>query len=221
MNKDNYITQLYDFLKRLSANNNRDWFHENKAEFDELRLLWTADIQRLIDRMAEYDESLRGVAAKDCVYRIYRDIRFSPNKLPYKTHLGAVIARGGRKSPRSCYYIHFEPGNSGLHGGIWCPESQLLNRLRHEIDDNIEEFLDIIEADDFKNRYTFVGDTLKMMPKGFAKDLPHAKFIKMKEYLVSMPEPDSYFTGGNWVEKAANDFKAMKPMHEFLNYVFD
>lgn len=220
-NNNDYMAQMFDFLRRLAANNNRDWFHANKAEFDELRAMWIADIQRLIDRMAEYDNELRGVNAKDCVYRIYRDIRFSPNKLPYKTHLGAVLARAGRKSPKSCYYIHFEPGNSGLHGGIWCPETPLLNRLRHEIDDNIEEFLGIVEADDFKSRYTFESDTLKMMPKGFPKDLPHAKYIKMKEYLVTMPKPDDYFTLSNWTDKAANDFKAMKPMHDFLNYVFD
>lgn len=217
----NYISQLYDFLRRLDENNNRDWFHANKAEFDELRALWMADVQQLIDRMSEYDDTLRGVDVKDCIYRIYRDIRFSPNKLPYKTHLGAVIAHGGKKSLKSCYYLHFEPGDSGLHGGIWCPESPLLNKLRHEIDDNIEEFLEIVNNAEFRNRFTFVSESLKSMPKGFPKDSPHAEYLKMKEYLVSMPVHDSYFKSPDWIERAATDFKAMKPLHDFLNYVFD
>lgn len=221
MSKNNYMIKLYDFLERLSENNNREWFHENKSEFDDLRALWMTDIQSLIDRMSDYDETLRGVDAKDCVYRIYRDIRFSANKLPYKTYLGAILAHGGRKSLKSCYYIHFEPGNSGLHGGIWCPDTQILSRLRHEIDDNIEEFLGIVNNVEFSSRYSFVGNTLKMMPKGFPKDLPHAKYIKMKEYLVTMPKPDTFFRSENWIEKSAEDFKAMKPLHDFLNYVFD
>lgn len=221
MKNEKYMPQLFDFLKRLSENNNREWFKANKDEFDELRQLWINDIQLLINRMSEYDDTLRGVDVKDCIYRIYRDIRFSNNKLPYKTHLGAVLARGGRKTLESCYYIHFEPGRCGLHGGIWCPDSQLLSKLRHEIDDNIEEFTEIVENEEFKSRYEFVGDTLKMMPKGFPKDLPHARFIKMKEYLVSMPVADSYFMADDWISAAATDFRAMKPMHDFLNYVFE
>ena len=93
-----YMSRLFDFLNRLAMNNNREWFHQNKAEFDELRTLWLNDVQRLINLMAEYDESLKSVDAKDCVYRIYRDIRFSPNKLPYKTYFSTVVAQGGRKT---------------------------------------------------------------------------------------------------------------------------
>lgn len=216
-----YMPKLLEFLRLLAENNNREWFHEHKPQFDELRALWIADIGRLIGLMAEYDESLRGVDVKDCVYRIYRDIRFSPNKLPYKNHFGAVIARGGRKTTHSCYYIHFEPGNCGLYGGIWCPDMDLLTKLRHEVDDNIEEFLGIIGNEELSSRFTMVGDSLKSMPKGFPKDHPHAKYIKMKEYLVGMSVPDSYFTSDGWIERAAADFKPIKPLHDFLNYVFD
>ena len=92
------MPQLFNFLSLLSVNNNREWFNCHKEEFNDLRNLWLADLKLLIGRMAEYDNSLRGVDVKDCVYRIYRDIRFSPNKLPYKTYLGAVIARGGKNA---------------------------------------------------------------------------------------------------------------------------
>ena len=221
MSNNEYMPQLFNFLSLLSVNNNREWFNCHKEEFNYLRNLWLADLKLLIGRMAEYDNSLRGVDVKDCVYRIYRDIRFSPNKLPYKTYLGAVIARGGRKTPKSCYYIHFEPEHCGLFGGIWCPEQSILNALRHEIDNNIEEFLDIIDEPSFKSRYTLSGDSLKTMPKGFPKDLPHAKYIKMKEYIFSMPVADNYFLRNDWIERAASDFKPSKPLHDFLNYVFD
>lgn len=219
--ENNYIGRLFDFLNRLSFNNNREWFHANKDEFDELRALWINDVQQLINRMSEYDGSLKGVDAKDCVYRIYRDIRFSPNKLPYKTYFSAVIAQGGRKTLKGCCYLHLQPGECGLHGGIWCPEMPLLTRLRHEVEDNIDEFLGIIGDKEFASRYKLSGDSLKTMPKGFDRNSPHGEYIKMKEYLVSMPVADNYFSGDDWVERTAEDFRYIKPFNDFLNYVFE
>lgn len=216
-----YMSRLFDFLSRLAMNNSREWFHQNKAEFDELRTLWLNDVQRLINLMAEYDESLKSVDAKDCVYRIYRDIRFSPNKLPYKTYFSTVVAQGGRKTLKGCYYLHVQPGECGLHGGIWCSEMPLLTRLRHEVEDNIDEFLSIINDAEFKKRYRLSGDSLKTMPKGFDKNTPYGEYIKMKEYLVSMPVGDDYFLSDNWVERVAEDFRYMKPFNDFLNYVFE
>ena len=221
MQDKNYMGRLFDFLNKLAINNNREWFHHNKGEFDELRALWINDIQRLISLMSKYDDTLNGVDAKDCVYRIYRDIRFSPNKLPYKTYFSAVIAQGGRKTLKGCCYLHVQPGESGLHGGIWCPEMPLLTRLRHEVKDNIDEFMTIINDVGFKERYRLVGDSLKSMPKGFDKNSPYGEYIKKKEYLVSMPVRDDYFLDENWVERVANDFKFIKPFNDFLNYVFE
>ena len=141
----NCNTEILQFLDELSRNNNRQWFNANKERYEYLRKAWLHNIQQLIEQMNAYDPSLQGLDARDCVYRIYRDIRFSPNKLPYKTHFGAVIGRGGRKCLLSSYYIHLEPGNkSGIYGGIWCPEPNVLKALRHAIDDNSDEFLEII-----------------------------------------------------------------------------
>lgn len=216
-----YMTQLFDYLTRLSQNNNRDWFNQNKEEYEWLRTMWMSDVQKLINLMSEYDDTLKGVDAKDCVYRIYRDIRFSPNKLPYKTYFSTVIAQGGRKTLKGCCYLHVQPGECGLHGGIWCPEMPLLTRLRHDIEDNIEEFLSIINNPDFKKRYVLTGNSLKNMPKGFDKDSPYGEYIKMKEYLVSMPVDDSYFTSNGWIERVSEDFRYIKPFNDFLNYSFD
>ena len=114
----NSIAKIYDFLGRLAENNNRDWFAAHRDEYDEVNALWLADVQRLIDRMSLWDKSLTGLKARDSVYRIYRDTRFSPDKSPYKRHFGALIGQGGRKCALSCCYVHIQPGNSGLHGGI-------------------------------------------------------------------------------------------------------
>lgn len=219
--ENGYMRQLYDFFVRLGENNNRAWFAANKPEFDHLRSLLLADLQRLIGLMAEYDPSLRGLNANDTLYRIYRDIRFTPIKLPYKTHLGSVIAKGGKRSIQSNYYVHFEPGESGLYGGLWDPTSDLLRQLRQELDGNIDEWVGIVESEEFASRYTFVGRTLKTMPKGYPKDHPYSKYIKMKEYLVEMRLPDEYFFASDWVERSAEHFKVMKPLHDFLNYVFE
>lgn len=213
--------EIFDFLKELTVNNDREWFHAHKAEYDELREAWILDVQRLIGMMAEYDATLKGVQASDCVYRIYRDIRFTKDKTPYKTYFSTVVARGGRKTLKSCYYLHMQPGDAGLHGGIWCPDRELLSKLRHSIDDNIEEFLGIINGKEFTKRYRFVSESLKTMPKGFPREHPYAEYIKMKEYLVSHNVPDSYFTTGDWVEKAAADFRPLMEFHNFLNYTFD
>lgn len=219
--ENNYMRQLYDFFGRLEINNDRTWFAAHKPEFDALRSQLLADIQRLIDTMAQYDSSLNGLDANDTIYRIYRDIRFSPIKLPYKTHLGAVIARGGKRCIQSCYYVHFEPGQSGLFGGLWEPSSDLLRKLRDEIDTNIDEFIDIVESQQFTSRFSWAGRTLKTMPKGYPREHPYAKYLKMKEYLVQMPTPDEFFFANDWAEKAAEHFKVLKPLNDFLNYVFE
>lgn len=216
-----YVKQLYDYLGRLAVNNNREWFALNKEEFDYLRAQWLEDVQRLIGLMSEYDQSLRGLVAKDCVYRIYRDIRFSPDKSPYKTYFSAVLGRGGRKCQGSCYYVHLQPGNSGLHGGIWCPEKNVLDALRHAIDDNADEFRQIITDRKFSGLFNLYGEKLKNVPRGYASDNPNAEYIKMKEYLLQGTRPDQWFCAENWVEKASGEFKAMLPFHRFINFTIE
>lgn len=213
---------LFDFLKRLSANNNRDWFQENKEEYTQIRDAWMADLNQLILLMAQGDPTLQYITAKECAYRIYRDVRFSKNKAPYKTYFSAVIAAGGRKDIHSCYYLHMQPdGQSGLFGGVWCPEPKILKALRHAIDDNVEEFENIIQAPDFAKTYNLVGDTLKTMPKDFPRDSPNAKYIKMKEFLLEHKCSDNFFSQENWIEQTAHDFLIMKPFHDFLNFTID
>ena len=215
------MRETYEFLKAVAVNNNREWFNAHKEEYLLLRKAWEADIARLINLMSEYDDSLRGLRVNDCAYRIYRDIRFSADKSPYKTYFSAVLGKKGRKCIQAGCYLHMEPGNSCLYGGIWWPASDILAKLRSEVDANIEEFKSILKNPDFSSRFTFGGDKLKVVPRGYSKDNPNAEFIKMKEYICKMEVPDEYFFCDDWVEKTANDFSYVKDFNTFLNYIFN
>lgn len=140
----NYILQ---FLTELVANNNREWFAENKGKYELALNQFTEIVNTLIAQIGEFDASIRGMQAKDCIFRIYRDVRFSHDKSPYKNHFGAYIsANGGRKSERAGYYIHFEPNASLLAGGLYCPTPPVLKAIRQSVFDNIEEYKEIVLA---------------------------------------------------------------------------
>lgn len=216
------MKDAFGFLKELAVNNNREWFNARKETiYHPLRKAWEEDIARLLSLMNEYDDSLRGLRVTDCAYRIYRDIRFSADKSPYKNYFSAVLGKGGRKCVQAGYYLHMEPGNSGLHAGIWWPENEILTKLRSEIDANVEEFKAILDNPDFSLRFRFYGDKLKTLPRGYSKDNPNAEYIKMKEYLCIKEVPDEFFFCDDWVEKVANEFRYVKEFNRFLNYIFD
>ena len=212
----------YQFLSELRDNNRREWFAEHKAQYDMLRSRWLDQLQHLIDLMSQYDDTLHGVKAADCAYRIYRDIRFSHDKTPYKTFFSAVIGKGGRKCTKACYYVHFEPGNSGIFAGLWCPTPDVLRRTRSLIDADGNELQAIITNPDFASRFSSTPfHTLKNAPAGFSPDHPLINLLRAKDYTFSHRCPDSYFTEGNWIEKAAADLKTAKPALDFFNYIFE
>lgn len=215
------IRQVLAFLRRLEQNNDRIWFKSHKDEFDAVRKPWEQDMERLIGMVGEYDENVRGLALKDCIYRIYRDIRFSKDKSPYKNYFSGVLGRGGRHTVMSSYYVHFQPGLLMLGGGVWWPEKPILQRLRALIDAEPEEFTAIIENSDITSRFNWESDTLKSMPKDYPKEHPMAKFLKMKEYLLIKRPDENYFDCDDWVERVAEDLRPLKPFHDFMNYVFD
>lgn len=216
------MTGLIEFLTQLRCNNNREWFHTHKGEYDALRRQFVTDVEQLIARLATFDEELRTLRVEDCIYRIYRDIRFSPDKTPYKTYFSAYMARGGRKSPRAGYYLHIEPGNVALSGGIWCPESKVLKSLRRAIYDNLDEWHSIVEDPMFAQNFpVFVGETLKTVPREFPKEGAHAEWVKRKDYTVWGIQPDTFVSQPDWVEQAAEKLRLLKPMNDFLNYTVD
>lgn len=221
MMRSDYMPDIFRFLRELAVNNNRDWFHAHKEHFDDLRQLWLADLDRAIALMGDWDSSLRGVMAKDCAYRIYRDTRFSLDKTPYKTYFSAAISPVGRKMIHShaCYYLHVGiDGTAGLYGGIWCPDAPLLRKLRHAIVDNIEEFTEIIEAPDMKKYYPdWDGERLKTIPKGWDRNHPQADLLRLKEYGRFSPTTEAFYSG-DWASKVAERFAVIHRLVEFINY---
>jgi uncharacterized protein (TIGR02453 family) len=214
------MEELFAYLKALRANNNREWFKAHKERYDALHGEFVAIVERLIDRIATFDPEIAGLDAKSCVYRIYRDIRFSTDKTPYKTHFGAYMTGyGGRTSPYGGYYLHIEPDNSLVSGGVWCPDPKMLKRLRRDIYDQIEEFTDILEDEHFKKVYgALEGETLKRMPDGFPKDSPYGEILKHKYFIVSSGKPEEFFYTKDWMEKVVEDFRLLYPFNRFLNY---
>lgn len=215
------IPQILAFLRQLAINNDRAWFKARKEQFDALRKPWEQDMERLIALVADFDPQARGLTLRDSVYRIYRDIRFSHDKSPYKTYFSAVIGKGGRHTVQSCYYVHFGVEDLMLCGGIWCPEKPILDQLRGLIDAEPQEFLDIVNNPAITSRYQWMSQSLKSMPKGYPKDHPLAQYLKMKEYLLVDRLDESYFDCEDWVERVASDLQPLKPLHDFLNYVFE
>ena len=215
------ILKVLEFLRQLAVHNDRTWFKAHKDRYDALRGPWEQDMERLIALVAQYDDMARGLTVKDSVFRIYRDIRFSPDKRPYKDYFSGVIGRGGRRTVQSCYYAHFGVEDLMLCGGIWWPEKAVLDRLRSLIDAEAEEFLAIVNHPDITSRYRWEARSLKTMPKGYPKDHPLGQYLRMKEFTLVMRLNDSYFECDDWVERVAADLQPLKPLHDFLNYVFE
>lgn len=213
---------VYEFLKQLKDNNNREWFTENKPWFQDAKLSFENSIKGIIDLINTFDDSIGLIEPKDCIFRIYRDTRFAKDKTPYKTNMGAYIVRGGRKSPRGGYYIHAEPGQSFIAGGIYCPPSEELKKVRKEVYNFTDEFKEIIEDKEFVSIYPeFYQDKLKMAPKGFPKDFSDIDLLKYKSYIVSHSISDKDMTGKQGRSILSKAIKTVKPLNDFINRGLD
>lgn len=223
MKNTNYVPQLYAFLNQLAANNNREWFADHKQEYLELRALWETDINRLIGYMSEWEPRLSHLTAKTSAYRIYRDIRFSPDKTPFKTHFSAAFSQYGKSTHRACYYLHMDPtAESGVYGGLWCPDSQMLRKLRKAIVDNVEEFESIINNPELEKVYPgWYGGRLKTVPKGYDRNHPLAEYLRLKEYGRFAPVAPKVFYDPAWPEIISGKFHVIRSLIEFLNYSID
>lgn len=219
-----HTQNIIRFLTELNQNNNREWFAENKAWYENVKSEFENISKALILEIATFDEEIKNVEAKDCVFRIYRDTRFAADKTPYKTHFGVYIATaGGRKSERAGYYLHLDPAGSFVAAGVWCPQPNILKELRQSIYHNIEEFNEIRNAEDFKKHFVgfYEDGKLKKVPTGFPKDFPDAELLKLKHYMVEYKLNDDILNSTEFVKKVAEVVKAAYPMNCFLNYTVD
>ncbi|MCK3683718.1 DUF2461 domain-containing protein [Maribellus sp. YY47] len=211
------MNSVLQFLEELAANNNREWFQSNKKWYEESRdkVLFLTDV--LINEIGQFDSEIRGLQPKDCMFRIFRDVRFSPDKRPYKTNFGSFICKGGRKSMNPGYYFHLEPAGCFMAGGIYMPPAEPLKTIRTCLADHAEEFLEITEAPDFKREFpAMYDDQLKTAPKGFPKDHEHIGLLKYKSYIFSKDIAASDVVGEKYVEKMVEGFESLYPVNRFL-----
>jgi uncharacterized protein (TIGR02453 family) len=209
------------FLRGLKKNNNKSWFESHRPAYEEAKADFIRFIQSAIDKQAKNDPSIGSLKAKDCVFRINRDIRFAKDKTPYKTSMGASLNRGGKKSVFAGYYFHCSPGESFVGGGLWMPFPADLKKLRQEIDYCYDEFSKIIGSAKFKNVYTalYQGEdaTLSRVPQGFDKESPAADYLRLKSFIAMKPLTESELTSKDLLKKTIEAFQALRPLLQFIN----
>lgn len=209
------------FLKDLRKHNDREWFQDNKSRYESAKKDFEQFIDALILGISQYDPSIAHHTAKSCVFRIYRDVRFSKDKSPYKTHFGAHITSAAKRSEihtRAGYYIHIEPGASMLAGGAYLPESEWLKSIRHEIAFNGDAFREILNNKEFRKYFgAMEGEKLKTSPRDYPADHPEIELLKHKSFLASHMCADDVVTSDQFLQHATGVFRALYPFDRFLN----
>lgn len=208
---------LYSFLTELKINNHKAWFDGERDRYQQLRLDFIAFVADLIERASVVDPSLAGLEARNCIFRINRDVRFSANKNPYKTNFSAYLAKGGKKFPGAGYYMHFEPGASFMAAGIWMPEAPLLKSLRQEIDYGFAAFQDLLAAPEL-GTFMFEGEQLTRPPKGYEQDNPALQYLKYKSFVLKQSfDPTSVQSKAALLGYFQQSISHLAPFVHFLN----
>ncbi len=209
---------ILDFLTKLKVNNNRDWFNENRNLYDDAKSDFESLINRLIPAIYNFDPDIGTLSAKQCVFRIYRDVRFSKDKSPYKTNMGGFMARGGRKGGFAGYYIHIDPEQSFIAGGMHMPPPDILKKVRQEILYNIDEFKSTINKPAFKKTFGEIeGEKLSRPPKNFPADFPDIDLLKFKSYTILHKVDQSTLLKDDIEKYIVKTFKEMYKLNQFLN----
>lgn len=209
---------VLEFLSGLAENNNREWFQRNKPHYDEARAEVEAFVNSLIPAIAGFDDTVKHVEAKECMFRIFRDVRFSKDKSPYKVNMGSWITPRGRKGPGPGYYVHFQPGESFLAAGVYMPEPDQLKRMRNEIYYNAGEFKSILSAKELKKYCSGLSDfdKARTAPRDFPKDFPDIDLLKYRHYIISFQLEDKLIISEKFHETVVKACRAMQPFNLFL-----
>ena len=209
-----------DFLALLDKNNNRVWFDENRKNYETAKQDFELFIAEVLSANVPLIPELEGRKAKDCIFRIFKDVRFSKDKIPYKNNFGAGFGKGDKKMANAGFYVHLQPGNKNfIAGGIWMPEKDALKAIRQEIDYNFEEFLSIVQKPSFQKAFGHLdqSEMLKRAPKDYEEMNPAIEFLKLKSFTVGMPLKDKEMLGKDTSGIISNAVKEMKPFIDFLN----
>lgn len=210
-----------EFLKQLKKNNNKPWFDANRKAYEAAREDFINFVNTLIKAFAKHEPSIGHLTAKDCMFRINRDVRFSKDKSPYKTNFGASINCDGKKSLKAGYYFHLEPGDGFAGGGLWHPMPAELTKVRQEIDYNLPEFEKILNNKKFKDTYGTLwveeDQLLSRVPKGYEPENPAAAYLKHKSFNAIASVSDTELLSKSLLTKTVKQFQAIQPLITFLN----
>ncbi|VXB83234.1 MULTISPECIES: DUF2461 domain-containing protein [Chryseobacterium] len=211
-------SKVFDFLKLIDKNNNREWFNDNKNLFLEAQSDFQDFTEELISEMGKFDETILKLDAKKSLLRIYRDTRFSKDKTPYKNYFGASIGMG-KINTKAGFYLHVQPGKSFLGSGIYLPDSPVLKEIRKEISLFKDDFLKAINDKDFKKHYGELDQEhkLKNVPQGFEKEDPMGEYLKLKSFIGVHNMTNKDLMEKNTVKNISKIFEAAKPLNDFLD----
>lgn len=217
------LSIIMDFLKDLAANNDRQWFNANKDRYLAAQAEFEHLLTVLIARISEFDPAVRHVDAKSCPYRIYRDLRFTQDKTPYKIHMGAYIDAMGKKSLHCGYYFHLQPGDSSLFAtGTYGLTTQMMHAVRQSVYNGIDEYRGIVDAPAFKKAFPQIGEErMKSAPKGFPKDFPYMDYLKPKDFTIWHPLTDSEVLADSFADQLTELCRQAKPFMDFLDFTID
>ena len=205
---------LFSFFSKLKQNNNRDWFQSNKAEFKLLE-----GQVKLFMKEIEQNLQIHDKIEKAKMFRIYRDVRFSKNKTPYKTHFGLAFHRE-KPALRGGYYLHLEPENSFLGVGFWAPEKKDLQRIRKELEIDAEEYRQIMINKAFKKHWgSLSGEEVKTAPKGFSKEHPNIDLIKKKQHVFIKNFSDQEVLSSDFIGVIDTHFQNIRPFFDYMSHV--
>jgi uncharacterized protein (TIGR02453 family) len=208
------------FLKDLKKNNNKPWFEKNKNNYLAAKEDMEGFVVKVIEGLGKVDPDIAPLLPKDCVFRIYRDVRFSKDKTPYKTNMGAYFNKGGKKAFTAGYYFQCEQGRNMIGGGLWMPMASELNKVRQEIDYNFGEWTKIISHRNFKKYFPGGIDGIELLsrpPKGYDAENPAIEFLKMKSFVVTRFLTDAEVQSKTLLKETLKTFEAMKDFISFLN----
>ncbi|EMY60764.1 DUF2461 domain-containing protein [Leptospira terpstrae] len=209
---------VLSFLSELKIYNNRDWFLENKKRFNEIQSELIILTGYFLSEIEKFDKTVKGVDPKSCIFRIYKDVRFSKDKSPYKTHFGIFIRGGGKKIDGTGYYLHLEPDGSLVGGGCYQPDPKSLFKIRERIISDMNVFRKIINDRKFVQDFgtEFYAEKLKTAPKGFAKDNPMIELLKYKGFAVAKKIKNTELTSNDFVSETLKSFRNLYPLNQFL-----
>lgn len=203
---------IYSFFSDLQQNNNRDWFMEHKPTFKALETQVKTFGEQLKDQLNTHDSIDRFK-----VFRIYRDVRFSKDKTPFKTHFGLTWHRT-KPHYRGGYYLHLSPGNNFLACGFWDPNPADLKRIRQEIDIDGEEYRSILSKKTFNSVWgELQGEAVKTAPKGYAKDHPHIDLLRFKQHIFTINYTDKEICQPDFINRADKALEAVRPFVDYMS----